>query len=345
MSSGSDDSPIIISAYNVHGGGGAVLLEALLRDSPAQTITLLDARFKNSTLSKVQNVSYAFSPTLLGRLKAEALLRFHINQNYPLLCFGNIPPLFRHKGRTTLFLQNALLLKQVKLSMFPIKTRLRLIAERTLLHLLRSHLDRVLVQTQTMKRHADAFFDGKVLVEIAPIAPPNSIHLSASPSDDFQFDFIYPASGDAHKNHIRLIEAWRLLAKEGLFPKLALTIDPLVYAELHTLMESSIQRDRLNIFNFQKLDRESLLKHFAASRALVFPSLCESFGLPLLEAAQLNRPIVASELDYVRDVCTPIETFDPLSPYSIAAAIKRALKIPFKTAPILPAKAFLEYLK
>ena len=39
----------------------------------------------------------------------------------------------------------------------------------------------------------------------------------------------------------------------------------------------------------------------------------ESFGLPLLEASSIDLPIIASESDYVRDVCEPAQTFDPNS--------------------------------
>jgi hypothetical protein len=42
-------------------------------------------------------------------------------------------------------------------------------------------------------------------------------------------------------------------------------------------------------------------------------------------------PILAPELDYVRDVCVPIQTFDPHSPVSIARAVKRFLGQPDPT--------------
>ena len=52
----------------------------------------------------------------------------------------------------------------------------------------------------------------------------------------------------------------------------------------------------------------TLLKNYDA---LIFPSYIESFGLPLLEASENKIPIIAPELDYVRDVCNPSETFNP----------------------------------
>ena len=59
---------------------------------------------------------------------------------------------------------------------------------------------------------------------------------------------------------------------------------------------------------------------------MIFLSLVESFGLPLIEASKLPLHIVASELDYVRDVCVPKENFNPKSSNSIAVAVRRFLK-------------------
>ena len=44
-------------------------------------------------------------------------------------------------------------------------------------------------------------------------------------------------------------------------------------------------------------------------------------GMSGLEAARAGLPIVAAERDYVRDIVTPAETFDPGSPVSIARAV------------------------
>ena len=83
---------------------------------------------------------------------------------------------------------------------------------------------------------------------------------------------------------------------------------------------------------------------YKKSRAVVYPSTLESFGLPLIEARQAGLPIVAAELDYVRDVVEPTETFDPLSSVSIARAVKRFLGVPEQPLPIVNAESFVEEL-
>ena len=83
--------------------------------------------------------------------------------------------------------------------------------------------------------------------------------------------------------------------------------------------------------------------YLKSSNALIFPSYFESFGLPLLEAKNLNIDIVASEKDYVRDMVDPKETFDPSSSNSIARAIKRYLNIDEPKTNIKGAKEFIQY--
>ena len=83
-----------------------------------------------------------------------------------------------------------------------------------------------------------------------------------------------------------------------------------------------------------------MLALYASAGALVFPSLGESFGLPLIEARQAGLSILAPELDYVRDVCEPAQTFDPQSATSIARAVKRFLQLADPVPLPQPAGAF-----
>ena len=48
---------------------------------------------------------------------------------------------------------------------------------------------------------------------------------------------------------------------------------------------------------------------------------------PLIEAKYLNLPVLAGELDYIRDLIDPIQTFDPNSSISIYRAVKRFLNV------------------
>jgi hypothetical protein len=64
----------------------------------------------------------------------------------------------------------------------------------------------------------------------------------------------------------------------------------------------------------------------------------------LIEARQAGLPILASELDYVRDVIDPEQTFYPGSPTSIARAVNRFIGIEEQALPLLDAQDFMEYV-
>ena len=142
-----------------------------------------------------------------------------------------------------------------------------------------------------------------------------------------EWDFVYVADGEAHKNHRTLLAAWQLLAKEGLRPSLALTLSSRDSALKCEIANTSQLRD-LQVHDLGQLPREQVMALYANARAMIFPSKSESLGLPLVEATHVGLPILAPEMDYVRDVCVPVQTFDPDSPVSIARAVKRFLGRP-----------------
>lgn len=66
--------------------------------------------------------------------------------------------------------------------------------------------------------------------------------------------------------------------------------------------------------------------------------------MPLVEARQAGLQVVASELDFVRDVLDPDETFDPDSSISIARAVKQFLGISEQGLPLHDASGFMKYI-
>ena len=147
--------------------------------------------------------------------------------------------------------------------------------------------------------------------------------------------FFYPADGVGHKNHSNLLQAWQVLAERGLYPRLLLTLAPADWQR--ALRESGADEYKLRaVENLGRISRQQVLAELRGSSALIFPSKAETFGIPMLEATAFGVPIIASERDFVRDVCTPAQTFDPDSPRSIARAAER-----FCAGDIKPATYFL----
>ncbi|MGZ5077903.1 MAG: glycosyltransferase [Methylobacter sp.] len=337
---------LFIHATNVHQGGGRSLLEALLKalDCNTEAVLCLDKRMPvpsgiapGITVKQVQ-------PSVLHRLAAESWLARHVGPEDRVLCFGNLPPLFKLRGRVAVFVQNRYLADDVKLSGFPLKVRLRLALERLWLSGKMANVNEFIVQTPTMKKVLEIKAQGKVPVRMLPFAAEAKNYPGNKPEPEKNYDFLYIASGEPHKNHRRLIEAWCLLAEEGVFPSLCLTLAEARFAGLYREIDEMRQRYGLKVTNLGELAHHDAASLYKAANASIYPSTFESFGLPLIEARQAGLPVLAAELDYVRDVLDPEQTFDPYSPVSIARAVKRYLgvvEIPLK---ILDAVEFLNAL-
>lgn len=338
---------LYIHAVNVHQGGGKALMDALLKIPATRAAVIqVDSRMSLSTellqAAKIRRVM----PTVLQRILADWWLAKQVRQGDVVLCFGNLPPLLRLQGHVTVFLQNRYLVDDVKLNGFPLKTRLRLMIERLWLSTRISNVDEFVVQTPSMK----ILLQGRTAahVHVLPFMTHQETYKRAVAAQgvrrNVQIDFLYVASGEPHKNHRKLIEAWCLLAEQGLFPSLKLTLDKAVFPELGGWLEQKIVRYGLNVENLGSLPHEKVLALYGRAGALIYPSTLESFGLPLIEARQAGLPILASELDYVRDVIDPEETFDPQSAVSIARAVKRYLGLEEPPLPLQDAGAFLKHV-
>ena len=97
---------------------------------------------------------------------------------------------------------------------------------------------------------------------------------------------IYAGNRRAHKDLETLFAAWKALPDEIELDLYLTGSEPLVSAHA---------RERGAIVQLGEISAESLASYYAGARALVYPSLCEGFGLPMLEAAACGTAIVACE--------------------------------------------------
>lgn len=334
---------LLLYAPNVHTGGGLVLLQSLLAAWPAgrPIAAWLDVRaHAKLQLPEGMHIRWV-RPSVGSRLAAELSLREAGMMQDRLLCFHGLPPLLPNAAPVALFLQNRLYLGDVPLSAFGWKTRQRLRVEQAVSRWFRHRVERYWVQTPSMARALQDWCGSQpVSIRVMPFAPATP---PTPPTTAARWDFIYVADGEAHKNHRLLVQAWRLLAEQGLRPSLALTLSDRD-AALAAWVRGQAQQHGLALTNLGPRSHAEVLALYQSAQALIFPSLSESFGLPLIEARQAGLPILAGELDFVRDVCEPVQTFDPGSAVSIARAVQRFLGD--AAVPLEPARAsdFLQAL-
>jgi glycosyltransferase involved in cell wall biosynthesis len=334
----------------VHQGGGKSLLIALLEAVPSNVhvLALLDSRM-TLPANLPDNLATKFvAPSIRHRLQAAWWLKCHVKPQDTILCFGNLPPIFKIEGHVIVFVQNRYLVDDVRLDGFPTKVKLRIGVERFWLSGRISNTDEFIVQTASMEALLKILIKNRKPIHVLPFIGGNIVSVQrAIPTVEQkqrQFEFVYVASGEPHKNHRQLIEAWCLLAEKGFFPSLKLTLDRADFAELCLWIDRKTERYQLNVNNLGHIPSEDITMLYSSVDALIYPSKFESFGLPLIQARQANLPVLASELDYVRDVLDPEQAFDPESAVSIARAVKRFMGIEEPTLPLLDARGFMKQI-
>lgn len=336
---------VIVNAPNVHSGGGLSLLSALLgaigEDFPGRLV--LDERVQLPKGFPRNLIVYRIHPSICGRLRSEWCLRKWTGIDDSVLCFGNLPPIFKLRGKVLLFLQNRYLVEPRSLWGFPFLHRLRIRLERLWFRWGKRNVTCFIVQTPSMLRTVEQSL--RMPSTVLPFSkdPKSYTRVMDATRERMKArqGFLYVASGEPHKNHRNLVEAWTLLAKEGVRPGLHLTLDKNRFSELCGWIEDKTHNYGLNVTNVGSISAQDLERLYMESLALIYPSDFESLGLPLIEARCAGLPILASERDYVRDAVDPEETFDPGSAVSIARAVKRFLGISEKPLPVMDAREYL----
>jgi glycosyltransferase involved in cell wall biosynthesis len=334
---------LLLHAPNVHVGGGMLLLRQFVAATGGRLgWAQLDERARNRLEIPPGTTRYFVKRSVAARAVAEWRLWRISAPDSVVLCFHGMPPWLPVRGRVVVFQHNRNLFGVTSLRRFPARVALRIAAERILCRMFRGHVAEYVVQTPHMQRDLERWAGEAVHISMMPFAD-----LQAAPPKAERgvkgFDFVYVASGDAHKNHLRLLDAWLLLGRQGIFPSLALTVEP-DNQKIVDALEALRREHDLRLTNLGILDHQDVLALYAQAGALIFPSLGESLGLPLLEAAHAGLPIIASERDYVRDVVTPAETFDPESSVSIARAVRRFLQCPESPVKVVSAGKFVGHL-
>jgi glycosyltransferase involved in cell wall biosynthesis len=123
----------------------------------------------------------------------------------------------------------------------------------------------------------------------------------------------------ALKNYDRLLSAMASLVADPVH------LDIYGSGSLKEGLQQRIKDEKLNVrLCGQVNDMAQILTNY---HMLIMPSLHEGFGLAPAEAMAVGLPVLLSELDVFKELFKSYPVyFDPVSPQSIATAIKYALK-------------------
>jgi glycosyltransferase involved in cell wall biosynthesis len=138
-------------------------------------------------------------------------------------------------------------------------------------------------------------------------------------------DFIiYPAKTWPHKNHTRLFKALSILnTRFNIVIPLVCTGKP-IKSSLNEISDEMLSLGLANQVYFTDFISEEELKHlYMASRCMVFPSLFEGLGIPLLEAFEYGVPVACSNASCLTEIGGDAAIyFDPYSTEDMADKIR-----------------------
>lgn len=303
---------ILIDATYVNVGGGIGLLRRLINElrGRAEFTLLRDIRAKDLDTAGCQVLDAV--PNHFARRRFYQVQGRDFSR---VLCFGNVPPLVRLPVPTATYFHNLLFCEE-----YPHQSaRDRYIARMKMAYIRHyaRNTDTFLVQTANMVSALQPIIAGRSQIAVQPFF---AFSRSAFPlADTRQWDqFAYVSEAHPHKNHHRLLGAWRLLLARGLRPSLHLTVTsayPAILAEIATLQAAGAR-----ITNHGYAPPAPI---YAQCGYQIYPSLVESFGLGLIEAADAQCAVLAAARPYVRAVVEPFAVFDPCSSESIADLVAK----------------------
>ena len=138
----------------------------------------------------------------------------------------------------------------------------------------------------------------------------------------------YPAQFWPHKNHMRLIEAFRGVVDD--FPDIGLVLTGKKRDEHQAVMDAVARLGLTGkVHHLGYVEQSDLHAAYQLATALVMPSLFESVSIPIYEAFQVGTPVIASDVVAIPEqVGDAGLLFDPTSVASIRSAILKLLKDP-----------------
>ena len=184
----------------------------------------------------------------------------------------------------------------------------------------RSEIERRVGPVAAARRWHDHFQLGSDL-DLAP----TDVGADALVSDIFAAGepiYLMVSTIEPRKNHAYLLDAFEILWRRGLAVRLC--IIGKIGWKCELLVERIRTHPQLNkrLFMLNNVNDSGLEFAYRKSRALLFPSFVEGFGLPLVEAMQRDLPAIGSDIPVFREVGKDFMLyFDLDDPNSLALQI------------------------
>ncbi|MEN5086576.1 glycosyltransferase [Sphingobacterium faecium] len=315
---------ILLDAVYINQSGGKVLLEyficELARAQQIENVSLLlDDRLDTSVIDYMDNLQI----TKIKGSEFQRLKFYHSSckEFTTIFCFGNVPPPCKIVNKDVYILFHNALLLTCKTTNYGWLTRKKFWLKRKYIHYRNQKKYNWIVQTDSMANLLACNLGVNLnSIHILPFYESGKYQSINAQAVDNDQNFLYVADGNEQKNHLVLLKAWEYIFDNSKLPLvLHLTISSR-YPELLNEVDRLIHKG-VRIINHGYCDFDRMRSLYATSNFFIMPSLSESFGLPIIEAAEAGCEIIAADLPYVYDVIHPMAVFNPDDSIDIAKKI------------------------
>ena len=312
------DKVLIDSVYINSGGGKIILIEVINKLEKLNLLSnfffLFDKRLEKNKEIPLKTLNHKFilaKEKLRNKFYKEEMKTFS-----SFVCLSNVPPPIFISKPVHVFFHNDLLLDPFS-SNLSLKNKVLNFLKKQYIISRNNKKYNWYVQSNLMYQKGIKHLRLNSLnLNITPIFKEKKITYSNKELNSF----LYVSNGSKHKNHKRLFLAFIKAAnKTSSVIKLNLTLSNNEF--VNSPYSKITAPKNLKILNHGILEFSKLEKVYKKTQFLIFPSLNESFGLPLIESINYNCKVLAPNLDYVNEVIMPSIKFDPFSISNLSESI------------------------
>lgn len=253
-------------------------------------------------------------PNSVSRLAECLLPGLHYPSDANLLVLGDLP--LRHKGKQIVFVHRPHLLESVQAG--SITSAFSAWISRLLLRFNASFVKKYIVQTYPMKNGLLRTFPKIRNDDVEIVAQPAPDWLLLNPiirrcriDNTAPLRLFYPSAVYPHKNHELIYDFARAARQRGEAIDIRLTC------------EAPGSKSAYGSISFLgRLGPSEMRAEYQAADALLFPSLEESYGLPIVEAISIGIPVICADRPYSRALCDETAIyFNSADPMSLENAV------------------------
>lgn len=313
---------VLIDSVYINKSGGKVLLEYIIKSIIDKKIErdfyfLFDKRIKISTSVDLHLLTFEY--LVPSEKSRREFYKKSIDAFSLILCFANVPPPITIKDKKVLIYFHNVLLANIFKANLSILDVIILSIKKKYIKLVNRYNYTWITQSEVIKKIlVDKIGVNGNMIKVLPFFNISKFQSCNTLIQENYNNYLYVADSSKQKNHLRLLNAWEKFTQNPENTHLTLHLTLPDANSRHLLDKIEFLKSKgCKIVNHKDCSFDRISQLYQNCNYLIFPSLAESFGLPLIEAASSGCKIIASDLPYVYNVVKPSLVFNPYDEQSI----------------------------